>query len=58
LSAEEIARIGSADELLIAAQRPDGTLRNWVPIWVLSVGDQVNVRTWPRRDSGWFGHVI
>ena len=57
-SAEDIAHIGGADELLIAVQRPDGTLRNWVPIWVVSVGDQVYVRTWYRRNNGWFGLVV
>ena len=55
---DDIARIGSADELRIAVQRPDGTLRNWVPIWVVSVGDQVYVRTWYRRDNGWFGNIV
>jgi hypothetical protein len=28
-----------------------------VPIWVVSVGEHVFVRTWHRRDAGWFGHV-
>ena len=55
---DDIARIGSADELRIAVQSPDGTLRNWVPIWVVSVGEQVYVRTWYRRDNGWFGQVV
>jgi hypothetical protein len=57
-SAEELARIGRADELQIAVQSLDGTLRRWVPIWVVCVGDQVYVRTWYRRDNGWFGHVL
>jgi hypothetical protein len=57
-SAEELARIGTADELQIAVQSLDGTLRRWVPIWVVCVGDQVFVRTWHRRDNGWFGQVL
>lgn len=57
-SAEELAQIGRADELRIAVQGLDGTLRRWVPIWVVCVGDQVYVRTWHRRDNGWFGHVL
>ncbi|MCO8269028.1 DUF2255 family protein [Actinoplanes sp. TRM 88003] len=50
--------IEAADELEIAPERTDGTLRRWVPIWVVSVGDQAFVRTWHRRETGWFGHVL
>jgi len=57
-SAEELQRIGRADELQIASQSADGTLPRWVPIWVVSVGQQVYVRTWYRRDNGWFGRVL
>jgi hypothetical protein len=57
-SPQELERIGSAEELLIAVRRPDGTLRNWLPIWVVTVGEQVYVRTWHRRDTGWFGNVL
>jgi hypothetical protein len=55
---DELERIGSAAELEIAVKRADGTLRRWVPIWVVSVGEHVFVRTWHRRDTGWFGHVL
>ena len=34
-SAEELERIGRAEELEIATKRADGTLRRWVPIWVV-----------------------
>jgi hypothetical protein len=57
-SAEQIGKICNADELRIAAQRPDGTLRGWVPIWVVCVGNQIYARTWYRRDSGWYGDVL
>jgi hypothetical protein len=57
-SPEELERIGSAEELQIAAKRADGTLGREVPIWVVRAGGQVYVRTWYRRDSGWFGHVV
>jgi hypothetical protein len=55
---DDIRRIGSADELQIAAKRTDGTLRRWLPIWVVCVGEQVYVRTWYRRNAGWFAHVL
>jgi hypothetical protein len=37
-------RIEAADELRIASQRRDGTLRTPVPIWVVRVGDDLYVR--------------
>ena len=57
-STEDLEQIGRAEELQIVTKRADGTLRRWVPIWVVCVGDQVYVRTWYRRDNGWFGHVL
>jgi len=57
-SPEELERLSRAEELLIAARRAEGTLRRWVPIWAVSVGGQVYVRTWYRRDSGWFARVL
>ena len=57
-SPDDLARIDSAHELEIAVKRADGTLRRWVPIWVVCAGEQVYVRTWHRRETGWFGHVL
>ena len=55
---EQLDRIDDSRELEIASLRPDGTLRRWLPIWAVCVGGQVYVRTWYRRTTGWFGHVI
>jgi hypothetical protein len=57
-SAEELERIDAAEELRIAVRRADGSLRGRVPIWVVRSGGQVYVRTWYRRDTGWFGHAL
>ena len=57
-SPDELERIGRAEEMHISAERADGTLGREVPIWVVRAGAQVYVRTWYRRDSGWFGHVV
>ena len=54
---EELDQIDGSRELEIAARRPDGTLRSWLPIWVVCAGEEVYVRTWYRRATGWFGHV-
>jgi hypothetical protein len=48
----------AAGELEIAVRRSDGSLLERVPIWVVCAGGQVYVRTWYRRDTGWFGHAL
>jgi hypothetical protein len=57
-SPDELERIGTAEELQITTSRADGTLRREVPIWVVCASGQVYVRTWYRRDNGWFGHAV
>ena len=57
-SPEELNSICSAVELHIAIRRPDRRLRRWTPIWVVCVDKQVYVRTWYRRETGWFGHAL
>jgi hypothetical protein len=57
-SADQLDRIGQSGELQIASRRTDGTLRRWVPIWVVCVDGAVYVRTWYRRTTGWFGDVL
>jgi hypothetical protein len=56
-SAEELERIGSARELELAAQRPDGRLRDAVTIWVVRTGDELYVRSWHGPESAWFRGV-
>jgi hypothetical protein len=57
-SAEQLDRIGQSLELDISSRRADGTLRPSIPIWVVSVDGDVYVRSWYRRTTGWFGHVL
>lgn len=57
-STEDLRLIHAAGELQIAVRRYDGGLRRWLPIWVVCAGDQVYVRTWYRRDTGWFGDAL
>jgi hypothetical protein len=54
----QIHQIGLSDELEIAVRRDDGTLRRWVPIWVVCHDRQVYVRTWYHRSDGWFGQAL
>jgi len=57
-TAEELDTIGAADELEIAALRPDGTLRPATTIWVVRVGDDLYVRSYHGRGGGWFRSVL
>jgi hypothetical protein len=54
---DELARIGTAEELEIAPLRSDGALRKRVTIWVVRVGDDLYVRSANGRTSAWFRGV-
>ncbi len=55
---EQLDLIDAAPELEIAVHRSNGTLRSWVPIWVVCANGDVFVRTWYRRPTGWFGLIL
>jgi hypothetical protein len=50
---DELSRIEAAEELEVAPQRRDGTLRRPVPIWVVRAGGDVYVRAAYGPGSGW-----
>ena len=51
---DELTRIGRAEELQVASERPDGTMRPYVTIWVVRVGDELYVRSAYGPDNPWF----
>ncbi len=53
-TSDELAKIGTAEELQIVSLRRDGTLRNPVTIWVVRVGDELYVRAYKGRTGPWF----
>jgi hypothetical protein len=53
-TAEELERIGAAEELQIAPLGADGAPRRPVPIWVVRVGADLYVRSWRGTAGGWF----
>jgi hypothetical protein len=53
-TADELNRIGEAEELQIASVRPDGSLRPFVTIWVVRVGDDIYVRSAYGPGNPWF----
>jgi hypothetical protein len=50
--------LNAAQELSIAVRRADGSLRRWTPVWVVTFDGQVYVRSWYRRETGWFGAAL
>jgi hypothetical protein len=53
-TSDELDRIGSAEELQIAALRPDGALRKPVTIWVVRQGDDLYVRSGYGSRAAWY----
>jgi hypothetical protein len=54
---EQLDAIGTAEELDIAALRPDGTLRPYTTIWVVRVGDGLYVRSYRGQGGTWYQAV-
>jgi hypothetical protein len=57
-SPDELSLLDTARELEIAVEHADGSSRRWTPIWVVCTGGHAYVRTWYRRDTGWFGDAL
>jgi hypothetical protein len=57
-TADELNKIGAADELQIAPLRPDGSLSPYTTIWVVRVGDDLYVRSYRGRGGSWFRHAL
>lgn len=51
---DELTRVGDAEELDIAARRPDGSLRPFVTIWVVRAGADLYVRSVLGREGAWY----
>jgi hypothetical protein len=52
-TADELDRIGGAEELANAPRNADGTVRRPLPIWVVRVDDELYVRSWRGDDGSW-----
>jgi hypothetical protein len=57
-TAGELAKIGDADELRISSRRPDGSLRPFVTIWGVRLGDDLYVRSAHGHDNPWFQRAL
>jgi hypothetical protein len=57
-TAAELAAVGAADELDLASRRPDGSLRRFVTIWAVRLGDDLYVRSAYGYDNPWFQRAL
>ena len=55
---DEAASIGRATEVQITSRREDGTLRPFVTIWAVRVGDDVYVRSAHGYENPWFQRAL
>lgn len=53
-TADELTRVGDAEELQVTSTRTDGTLRPYVTIWVVRSGDEIYIRSAYGSDNPWF----
>jgi hypothetical protein len=57
-TAEELERVGDAEELQIASRRSDGTLRPYVTIWVVRTGGVIHVRSAYGTENPWYRRAL
>jgi hypothetical protein len=55
---EELTRIGRAAEFRIGSRRADGSLRQFITIWVVREGDNLYVRSAHGYDNPWFQRAL
>jgi hypothetical protein len=57
-TADELAEIARVDELGIASRRPDDSLRPYVTIWFVRLGDDLYVRSAHGYSNPWFSRAL
>jgi len=55
---DELARIGRAEEVQVASRRPDCSLRPYITMWLVRVGDHLYVRSAHGHDNPWFQRAL
>ncbi len=53
----ELARWGDSEEIRISTRRDDGTLRAFVPIWIVATDANLYVRSYRGPDGAWYQHT-
>ena len=57
-TADQLARIGDAEELRLASRRADGTLRPFTTMWVARADGELYVRSAGGPDRPWYRHAL
>jgi hypothetical protein len=57
-TSDELSRIEEAEELRLASERTDQSLRPYVTMWVVRVGDDVYVRSAAGPDNPWYRRAV
>lgn len=57
-SSEPLRFLAGAIEIEVSAPRRDGGFGRWTTIWVVVADAEVFVRTWYRRETGWYGGAV
>jgi hypothetical protein len=55
--ADELEQFGGADEISISTRRRDGSLRPFVPIWIVAVGGALYIRSYRGTGGAWYRHA-
>jgi hypothetical protein len=55
---DELDGIATADELKVASRRSDGSLRTFITIWVVRLGDDLYVRSAYGPQNGWYRRAL
>jgi hypothetical protein len=54
---DDLTRLGGADEIDISTRRRDGSLRPFVPIWIVTVDGALYVRSYRGTGGAWYRHA-
>jgi hypothetical protein len=54
---DELPRLGGAEEIDISTRRRDGSLRPFVPIWIVTVDGALYVRSYRGTGGAWYRHA-
>jgi hypothetical protein len=57
-TADQLARIGDAEELRLASRRADGTLRSFTTMWVVRAEGELYVRSAGGPERPWYRHAL
>jgi hypothetical protein len=55
---DQLRRVGGATELRLASRRGDGSLRPYVIMWVVNVGEELYVRSAYGPDNPWYRRAM